>query len=528
MIKLVAYTTEVVGNEVLIRDSEGESVQSDNHLALLEFLNEPYSDRETFAIKVMWDLDTTLAPVLRKLGVNACRELASPTHTYKSLFYIPSKVFAIHGKESQSYFYHLAQYYVDEQEPPDAETIAAMAENVMDAFHQMGLNPKKLTSPIAIYDAEVLSHMKIPTIQNIPGEHEALLDYAEQCTGRLWIQAYQLGHWLAGEAFEYDIRGCYPNIASRLRSLQFAKYAKSPCIQPKADWGFIKGKVTIYDDVKVHPIFYDGEITNSQPTGTWETYITLYDYYFIRKWGIGEFIPEMGYYIFFTAPVMPMEVAIKRLFKQRGQGGLVNDIAKRVSTAMAYGKFLERHDDGKLGLYYNPPYAAMINSIANIQVCDFIYKHKLQDDLIHVGVDGIISNRYIDLPRQENVPMGGWRYTGTNSVLVISSGRVYHGEKKPGGLVYDQLVKLIEANPGSDYFSTTLKRRWTLEECLQNENLNQLGKLRDVGTSINLNFMRIQAGSDRYFPELPSTGQELLDNQYKSEPVKVGEKVVVG
>ena len=39
-----------------------------------------------------------------------------------------------------------------------------------------------------------------------------------------------------------------------------------------------------------------------------------------------------------------------------------------MATGGAYGKFLEVHDDGTVGKFYNPPYAAMINSLANIQV----------------------------------------------------------------------------------------------------------------------------------------------------------------
>ena len=99
MIKVIAYTTQTIGNEVLIEDSEGEYIQSANVNKLLAFLNEPYTDNETFAIKVFWDLDESIAPILRKLDVSACKELASPTHTHNGLFYIANKVFAIRGKE---------------------------------------------------------------------------------------------------------------------------------------------------------------------------------------------------------------------------------------------------------------------------------------------------------------------------------------------------------------------------------------------------------------------------------------------
>ena len=89
-----------------------------------------------------------------------------------------------------------------------------------------------------------------------------------------------------------------------------------------------------------------------------------------------------------------MEMALKRLFNQRGQGGLINDLAKRMSTGI-YGKCIEKHDDGSVGNFYNPPYAAMINSINNINVAEFIYKNKLDTtfnlivmpDLVWFGFD---------------------------------------------------------------------------------------------------------------------------------------------
>lgn len=518
MIKVIAYTTEVVGGEILIRDSEGESVKSANPETLLNFLNEPYSDEETFAIKVFWDLDTGLAPVLRKLGISACRELASSEHTYNGVFYVPSKVFALKADKRQSYFYHLSQYYIDQPEPSDPETVAGMAENVLDAFRNMGLNPKKLTSPVAIYEAEVLGHMRIPTIMNIPGAHEEIIEYAEDCCGRLWIQAYQIGHWLAGEAFEYDLKAAHPFVASQLYNLQYAKYAKSKTIDPDAHWGFMRGIVTIENGVPISPIFYDAETDLIQPTGTFPASITLSDYKCIKRWKLGDFKMDSGYFIKFTAPVKPMEITMRRLFKQRGMGGLVNDIAKRVSTGIA-GKFYEKREDGTVGKFYNPPYKAMIESITNCMVTDFIYKRKLYDNVIHIGVDSVISDRYVDLPRQYNLPMGSWRFTGIDPVLILSSGRVYHGSKKPQGLNYDQIVELIEKNPKESYYTAGLKRRQTLEESIQLNDLNGLGKMKDTTSSFDLNLL--QASQGREYPKFPKMGKELLEGQFKSKPIKI-------
>ena len=377
MIKIVAYTTEVIGNEILIQDSEGESVQSSDVNTLISFLHEPFPDY--LAIKIFWDLDTSLAPILRKLGISACRKLASASHTYENLFYIPSKLFRIEGNGKLSFFYHLAQYYIDEPEPNNVDTIAGMAQNVIDGFRSMGLNPKKLTSPVAIYESEVMSHLKIPTIMNIPGEHENLIEYSENCLGfpdrlHFWIQAYQVGHWREGDIFEYDLRAAYPFQAMQLPSLQYAKYAKARTTKfqysmnydklgGEPDWGFMKGIATIDDSVKVSPIFNE---EGKQVTGKFPAYITWQEYKWIKKWGIGDFKIDDGYFLKFTSYIYPMEIPLKRLFNQRGFGTITDMLSKRISTAVGFGKFLEKHEDGMVGNYYNPPYACMVVSQNNL------------------------------------------------------------------------------------------------------------------------------------------------------------------
>ncbi len=530
MIKVIGYTVETIGNEILIQDSEGESVQSADVNVLIDFLHEPFP--EYLAIKVFWDLDTALAPILRKLGVSACKQLASPTHTYEDLFYITSKLFRIDRYKRLSFFYHVSQYYSDEEiEPNDPEIVCGMAQNVLDAFKAMGLHPKKLTSPVAIYESEVLSHMKIPTILNIPGAHEEIITYAEECMGfpdrlHFWIQAYKIGHWLEGDIFEYDLKSAYPFQAMRLPSLQYAKYAKARTTKfqysmnydklgGEPDWGFMRGIVTINDDVKVSPIFCED---GTQRTGTFRTSITWQDYQFIKKWDIGDFKIESGYFLKFTSFVYPMEQTMRRLFNQRGHGGLTDTLAKRISTAVGFGKFLEKHDDGTVGNYYNPPYAAMIISLSNLRVAEFIYKNKLQDDLVHVGVDSVSSTKEAKVGDQMRVGIGDWRFSGIGAMLVLSSGRVYHGDKKPQGMNYGEIVDLIKAHPRETFYATKLRRRQTLEESIQLNDLNGLDKYKLTNSSFDLGILR--SNIDRIYKDFPKNGHDLLTKQYDSLPLK--------
>ncbi len=524
MIKVVAYVTDVKDDKVYIADSEGESILSSDVDELLNFLNEPYP--EYLCIKVFWDIDTALSPIIRLLGVTACKELASPSHEYAGLFYITGKLFRIERDNRMSFFYHLSQYFPEEDEQTDPEVIWGMADDVLKAFHDMGLNPKKLTSPIAIYESEVLSHMDIPTIANLKDDDkrrldmEQLIEFAEKCVGfpdnlHFWIQAYKVGHFELGSVFEFDRRAAFPSQAMKLRNLKNAQYAKSPYIQPDADWGFMKGEVTIYPDVKVSPIF---DLNGNQPTGTFPAYITLQDLRFIQKWRIGTFKHEIGYYIKFTKNVYPMEIPLQRLFNQRGQGTVRDMLAKRISTAFSFGKFLERHADGAVGNYYNPIYASMVVSTNNLEVAEFIYKNNFQDTLIHVSVDGLASTKdAVKINDQKKVGMGQWRFSGVGAMLVLSSGRIYHGDKKPQGLNYNQIMALIQEHPRETFYTANLFRRQTLEESIQLNDLKGVGKLKSTNSSFDLGLIRTDTG--RVFDKFPHTGHELLNNTYDSKPL---------
>lgn len=516
--KIVGYKIETWGDQVIIHDSEGEKIESSDINELIGFLNEPYTDEVYFCMKIFWDMDDALAPVFQKLGVPACRELASPSHTYKDLFYIPSKIFRIGDGKSMSFFYDLSQYFIDQPEPDTAEEIAGYGIEVLEAYRSMGHNPRKLTSPVAIYEEEVLKHAKIPTAANVPEEYSGIIDYALECTGRLWIQAYQIGHWGLGEIFEYDIKSAYPYIASQLYDLQYANYDYCDHIPSKVHYGFMKGDVTIYDHVKVSPIFYNLDGDKSQRTGTWPTTITLQDYKLIRKYQLGEFKIKDGYFITFTAPIKPYENILKRLFHQRGIGGIINTLAKRMSTGV-YGKCLEHHDDGSFGFFYNPIYAAMINSLSNIRVAKFIYNKGLVDDLVHVGVDSVLATQYVPLP--EAWRMGQWALTSISDTLVLSSGRVFHGDKKPQGLNYDAIMDLIKEHPRQSYYRAELRRRQTLAESIELNDLSGLGQYKDTTSSFDLNIIR--SSLDRDFEGYPSTGQELLNKTFKSKPLKAKE-----
>jgi hypothetical protein len=287
------------------------------------------------------------------------------------------------------------------------------------------------------------------------------------------------------------------------------------------DWGFMKGIATIDDNVKVSPIFNE---EGKQVTGKFPAYITWQEYKWIKKWGIGGFKIDDGYFLKFTSYIYPMEIPLKRLFNQRGFGTITDMLSKRISTAVGFGKFLEKHEDGMVGNYYNPPYACMVVSQNNLRVAEFIYKNKLQDDLVHVGVDSVSSTKEAKyVGDQMRIGMGDWRFSGIGAMLVLSSGRVYHGDKKPHGLNYSEIVDLINKHPKETYYTANLMRRQTLDESIQLNDLNGLGKMKLTSSAFDINLLR--STTDRFYKQFPKNGYELLNGQYKSEPLSSNERL---
>ena len=109
---------------------------------------------------------------------------------------------------------------------------------------------------------------------------------------------------------------------------------------------------------------------------------------------------------------------------------------------------------------------------------------------------------------------GKWKLAYIGPALVISSGLVYTGMTKPKGLLLDDILEMIKEHPRVGHYEKRLKRRLSLADALAREELEDLGKEVEMVSSID--FYKLSA--DRDFAKLPKTGEQLLNNKYKSKP----------
>lgn len=516
--KTISFTSELRPNgKVLITQYRQDEIESDSYDDLLKFLLEDWGT----AIKICWDLDEFVAPLLRLIGKTPCLRLADNFHKCHlqggfSLFYILGKMFSVHYGRYSTTIYSIKQYFPKSEAPETAFDVSALGDYLLDTLHSMGLYPTKLTSPIGIFDECVMSHMTIPTIYDQSDDVIDAADYALKCTGRLWLSSHQIGHWGQGECFDYDIVSSFPSQAVNLFSTNNCKFAYSTTPIENADWGFLRGCLNITSPIS--PISYRWESGRlSNPVGEWDDYITLEEWRHIEKYGLGTFTLKDGWFLQFTNQCQPFNAIINRLFAKRSQNPIKDIIVKRIMIGGFYGKFLEQYENGKYGKYFNPFYAAQISTGIRLKVSKMIQEKQLADNIISIGVDGLLLDTQIQLNGSSN-QMGEWKLKETLPALVLSSGLAFFGGHQPKGLCYDDLIPMIKAKPRSSLYQTKLPRKVTLKEALQGD-FSTLGQKVLYSESLDLRTI----DPDRRFATLPKTGEQLLNRRFKSEPFKIGE-----
>ena len=215
----------------------------------------------TSTLRVFWDLDDSISPILALLPDHIRQSLSRPPHraqfgSYR-LYYIPSKVFAVSKNHIEASFYDLSQYFPGDPEPSSITEFQEKADLLMDTLSDLGVPaPTTLSSPVASIKGSGLLdgyQTTIPTVFDAIPSHLEAYELALQCTPREWVSNYQVGHWAEGELWNYDRASSYPADASNLLDLRDCSFSKSTEMDETAYYGFLEGDFTVYPD---HPLAF--------------------------------------------------------------------------------------------------------------------------------------------------------------------------------------------------------------------------------------------------------------------------------
>ena len=495
---MIAYRISAEGPSLVIQTSAGHSYRAGDLETALDILHAESRER---CLRVFWDLDQSVALILKWLPRVTLKELFGYQRCRigrYTIIYNYKKNFALFvGSQTNGVtFYHLAQYY-DQAEPVELRDVVRLGEELLAELSSIGVKPSSLSSGIAIMD-ERYDPLPLPTWEDIPDD---VGEFAWLTSHKQWTEAHQLGHWPV--AYDYDISAAYPSAYADLMDTRYGKWVSGTERPKEAQYGFLYGRANI--TAHVSPvIFTDAAGHLYSPHGSWKTYITAGKLDCLTRWNIGTFETEEAWWWVPTKDVRPLRIITGWLYKQRGRSPLLNRVVKLGMNGL-YGKMLQVFPDGEFGKRFNPVWGALTEDAIQCAVCDFIYQNNLQNDVICISTDGVLSAKQAQAGGQKR--MGEWIEDSRGPALIVSSSTVFFGKKRPHMLTYHDALACIKSAPAASEWHRPVVRRMTLGDMLQGT--GEIGQMREVETGFKLKTVRKE--HDRLFGELPQTGRELLD-----------------
>lgn len=449
--------------------------------SVIRFLGQPHS-----GFKVSWDLDALIEP----LGI---KEGKSRTPAEHMIIYNPGKSIFIglkHGASTS--IYNLGQFYPDDlSEPLTLKHVVYKGEELLDEMREIGIRPNKLSSPIAMFD-DIFDRLDLPTWEDTENVDPDINQAATECLNRIWNTAYKIGYF--HETFDYDQNAAYPAIVAGLRDTRNGRWYRCNRPPPPAVYGFARGKLLISKEMTPF-VHLSASGDGFDAVGERYTTITLGQYAYLKEYGCGNMVIDHGYWwVPKNGQSFPLDIIIKQYFRERaGASPLLNRILKRAINGF-YGMLRQVYmPECKYGKRTNLVWAAVVETESALNVGRFIYDNDLENDVIQVATDGVLSSKKADI--ESSADIGKWRLDSTGPALVLDTGLAWHGNKHPNQLYLEDAVKLIEAKP--------TMREW------------------HRGT-IGLR-MPLAQEHDRKFEKLPANGGELLNGQYDSQSFNVTE-----
>ena len=453
---------------VSIHHTQGRGRNTGDVRDLLKFLR--YDTKQT--IRVLWDLDTAVAPILRKLPPEILKRLSEfddeLIYEGHELYYLPDRLFRV----GMARYYGIRSFWgrLADRIPTLTQT-QALANMLMKTLAECDLaNPRKLTSAIAIFEDSRQGkefYSSLPRGYDIPEECYPMLEMAGKADRKDWVSNHYVGSFAEGEIHDYDVSGCYPAIAAQLpdlRDMDVWQSAKLGEREREASIGIVQGSFYLIPHTEYahcSPIIAKtvGDLPGN-PLGTIpEDCYTMDEVRFVEANGLGKFKCRDGWFAHpkpGVTPRYPFKDIMADLYEQRQLSPLASSISKAIANSII-GKLIETKVSGEYGPLRNDIYHALITSRARVQVGSFLIHNEVKaDELVCVQTDGCRLTRQI--PVQDN-GMGSWRCNGSAPTIVLSPYKVYCEDARPYRLTYADVVKMIGEHPLSQTYSKTVNHR---------------------------------------------------------------------
>lgn len=474
---LLAYTASTDGREIILSCSDGKQLVVSDWSNAITFLLAPCD------MAVVYDLDDFVRTFALLLPKNLGKKLLEggriilPDNT--RLFYQPARIFAITYVNEVS-FYGLRRYSEAQVNTPCE--LLKLGQRVIEAYKILGMIPTKLSSPVAVF-SEYLSGLDFPRACDLPDNALPMTILASEHMTEEWREVFKLGYWDKGEVSDIDLTASYPSFIAKLPDLSHAEFFESDTMPEYYSFGIMLGDLEVVRNVSpfqdVNGIHFKGVKKDFM--------ITTDALWILAKWG-GTFHYKYGWFLKYKYDCdKPFQDTMQHLYNMRDYPDeLVSDIAKQISVGI-YGMLAQRYDTAKgwkLGENFNSIYAYMVTSRCALYVAHLIYRDKLDDRVINITVDGLLTEGQVDISTQKY--FGHWRLNEQTPALVASQLYAWHNDKHPNGKYIDEMIDTIRGIANSAILD-----------------------------GMDLNLLEYS----RNFPNRPRTGNDLLNRKFQSCPI---------
>ncbi len=498
-----SFSSCILNSKIEIRCSDRTGIATDNLDELFAYL---VSKQEGF--NICWDVDVFVAPILKVLSIQQVEDLFNSgrisigKHT---IIYNQGKSLRISlSYKNAASFYWIKQYYQEDEEP-SLDDIKVKGEIIITELAKIGINPKKLTSSVAIFE-NIFDQLNLPTYKDIPVE---LCKWTWGQKGRAWTEAFKLGHF--DMCTDLDINSCFPSIMADLYDTRYGTIVHSKEIPAEAEYVFARGILDTSDYFT--PFVYANEYGHLfSPRGKREAILSKQGLAYLKEYDAGTFELQDAFSWVPTRKFKPMHYTVNKIFNQRS-GNYSRPVKRIFKGALngIYGRFYQEFRDGTLGKQVNPIWGFLIEDGARLKIAEYIKNNHLEKDILAINTDGILLEG--DYNIESSTKMGEWRIDNKGPALIVSSGTVFFADKKPSQVYYHEAMDMIRCYPEAIEWHKKAERLITIGDALQGWS-EELGSLHETSPGFSLIF-----DHDRYYPSLPQTGGELLNRIFPSQPI---------
>lgn len=531
---MLGWKMRVIGYHIIhnrIYNSDGESSDKDPLSFLLAYKPD--------TIRVLYHLDYCIANLFRWLQVSEpdLQKLVRNNDLYLAPYkfsYMPKKYFNVqHGSGKAAPFANFNDMYQFHRNSdltvftPQQYTneAARIGTEVYHALTDIKLNPKSLTSPIRTWEKEVLSQMDLTTINDMPEEAAKM---AYDCCEGGWVEAFRKGHW--NNTYDYDVKSAYGSFTRQLLDTRYGQWEYAPYYDKAAYYGYALCNIEVTNPV--NPITYklkdEEKIT---PIGRHPKLKVLSKQFidFIDKYKIAKIEIIDGWWWFPDKLVYPFEEMIDDLYryKENAKTEISKNVYKRILAGI-WGKFLfvkqkDKKDQDPFGELFNPVWAEYVETGCRLATAAFIYDNKLEDHTLHVAVDGVLTDKPVNINNTDKI--GSWKLSNIGAGYVISSGvcaidgkdNKFESDQSNSDFIlrYDWLRQQIIDNPYAPEYAMSKLSPVTIQKAVSQNKLHLIGQHEEITKTIDIGFE-----SKRIYDKVPETGMQLQTNKYASKPME--------